>query len=516
MRCYRPFGIMLFSFFYLASFGQEKATVTLQNNSSKDIISKDIYGIFSEHLGHDIYGGFWVGKNSTIPNKDGLRLDIIKAMKDAKIPLMRWPGGCFADQYHWRDGIGPANKRPETVNMNWGGVSENNAFGTHEFMQLCNLIGCDAYVAGNVGSGTVQEMSEWIEYLNSPLESAVTKERKANGRAKPWYVPFWGVGNESWGCGGNMTPEHYADLYRRYATFCHNYPGAPLKKIASGPNGNDLHWMEVMMKDVPHNLMWGVSLHYYTIPTGNWGKKGSATNFGEDEYFGTMKRALEMDKIIKDQEAIMDKYDPKKKVALAVDEWGVWTDVEPGTNPAFLYQQNSLRDALVAASTLNIFNNHCDRVKMGNLAQSVNVLQALILTKDAKMVLTPTYYIFDLYKVHQDAQLIPVTISCPDYSFNNEKIPAVNVSASKDSAGRIHISFVNIDPAKSISVRCPLEGQNWSSVSGKILTSTNFTDHNTFENANVVKTVSFSDAKKEGNDLMVNLPPKSVVVLELK
>jgi alpha-N-arabinofuranosidase len=516
MRIPRFFITVLVSILAFGSFAQSTATLTVQTDSVKRVISKDIYGMFSEHLGRDIYGGFWVGENSSIPNKDGIRLDIVNALKAIQVPLMRWPGGCFADQYHWRDGIGPKDKRPATVNMNWGGVSESNAFGTHEFMELCDLIGCQAYVAGNMGSGTVQEMSDWIEYLNSPLKSWVTNMRKQNGRDKPWYVPFWGVGNESWGCGGNMTPEQYAAMYRRYASFCHDYPNAPLKKVASGPNGDDAHWMEVLMKNIPHDLMWGVSLHYYTIPSGNWGHKGSATNFDENEYFGTMKRALQMDDIINHQEAVMDKYDPGKKVALAVDEWGIWTDVEPGTNPAFLYQQNSLRDALAAASTLNIFNNHCDRVKMANLAQTVNVLQSLVLTKDAQMVLTPTYYVFGMYKVHQDATLLDIKLHSPEYVSGNDHIPAVNASASKDSTGAIHISFVNTDPTKTISVRTSFKESNWKNVSGSVLTSAKFNDYNSFENPDKIKVAKFSNARKEKDELVVNLPPKSVVVLELK
>ncbi|MGN6604933.1 MAG: alpha-N-arabinofuranosidase [Ginsengibacter sp.] len=516
MRIIRFLIVVIFSAVAFNSYSQAVATLSLQTDSVSQTISKNIYGMFSEHLGRDIYDGFWVGQNSKIPNKDGIRLDIVNALKAIKVPLMRWPGGCFADQYHWMDGIGPKDKRPQTVNSTWGGVTEDNYFGTHEFMELCDLIGCQAYIAGNVGSGTVKEMSQWVEYLNSPLKSSITKLRKQNGRDKPWHVPFWGVGNESWGCGGNMTPEQYSDMYRRYASFCHDYPGAHLNKVASGPNGNDTHWMEVLMKNIPHNLMWGVSVHYYTIPTGNWGQKGSATQFGEDQYFGTLKRALEIKKVVEDEEAVMDKYDPAKKVAMAVDEWGVWTDVEPGTNPAFLYQQNILRDALAAASTLNIFNNHSDRVRMANLAQTVNVLQSLVLTKGAQMVLTPTYYVFDLYKVHQDAKLIPIQLSSPGYVSGNENLPAVNASASKDSTGAIHISLVNIHPTKAITVRTSLNGAKWNSVSGNILTSEKFNDYNSFENPHKVKLAKFSGVKKENDKLEVTLPAKSVVVLELK
>lgn len=498
------------------AFSQAAATLYVGKSDGQPQISRDIYGMFSEHLGRDIYDGFWVGENSDIPNKNGIRLDLVNAFKKIRVPVLRWPGGCFADEYHWMDGIGPKDKRPKIVNSNWGMVTEDNSFGTHEFMELCRMLGSEAYIAGNMGSGTVQEMSRWVEYLNSDRESAVTDLRKANGRAEPWGVRFWGVGNESWGCGGNMTPEHYSDLYRRYASFCKNYPGAPLKKIASGSNGNDKHWMEVLMKNIPHWMMWGVSLHYYTIATGNWGHKGSATQFKEGEYFGALKNALYMKQILNDQEAIMDRYDPKKQVALVVDEWGIWTDAEPGTNPGFLYQQNSLRDALVAASTLNIFNNHCDRVKMANLAQTVNVLQSLALTQGKEMVLTPTYYVFDLYQVHQDAALLPVKLISPDYVMGNESIPAVNVSASKDSTGTIHMSLVNLDPSKTIAVRTSLDDTGWGSIKGQVLTSAHFNDYNSFENPDKVKIAPFSGAKKEGNELVVNLPAKSVVVLELK
>jgi alpha-N-arabinofuranosidase len=359
-------------------------------------------------------------------------------------------------------------------------------------------------------------MSQWVEYLNSDIPSAITDLRKENGRDKPWKVQFWGVGNESWGCGGAMTPEYYSDLYRRYANFCKNYPGAPLKKIASGPNGNDIHWMDVLMKNIPHNMMWGVSLHYYTIATGNWRDKGSATQFGEDQYFGALQRALNMKTVLNDQEAVMNQYDPQKKIALVVDEWGIWTNPEPGSNPAFLYQQNSLRDALIAASTLNIFNNHADRVKMACLAQTVNVLQALALTQGKKMVLTPTYYVFDMYQVHQNATLLPLKLISPDYTFDGQSIPAVNASASRDSSGVVHISLVNLDPSKTITIKTSFGDVSWNQVSGTILTSAHFDDYNSFEDPYKVKEASFSGAKKEGNVLVVQLPPKSIVVLALK
>jgi alpha-N-arabinofuranosidase len=494
---------------------QSSAKLVINGHDPKTVISKHIYGHFSEHLGRCIYDGFWVNDSMSVPKKDRIRLDVVEALKKINIPNLRWPGGCFADEYHWRDGIGPRNQRPHMVNTNWGGISEDNSFGTHEFLELCSLLNCEPYIAGNVGSGTVEEMAKWVEYLNSDAVSTITELRKQNGRAEPWKVKFWGVGNESWGCGGNMTPEFYADQFNRYATYARNYNNAPLLRIASGSNSDDYNWTEVLMKKSARQ-MWGLTLHYYTLPTNRWDHKGSATVFDEKEYFNTMSNCLKMDEYVTRHSTIMDKYDPAKKVSLIVDEWGVWTDVEPGTNPGFLYQQNSLRDALVAGSTLNIFNNHCERVRMANLAQSINVLQSVILTKGNQILLTPTYYVFELYKVHQNAKWLPVQISSPDYVVNNNKIPAVNVSASQDSIGAVHISLVNLDAAKKINIKTALEGINWKTVEGKIITSSKFTDINTFEQPNTVVSVIFKGAKKEENNLSVELPPLSVVMLELK
>jgi alpha-N-arabinofuranosidase len=508
--------VIVFVFSCTTIIAQSVARVSINGSDPKIVISKDIYGHFSEHLGRCIYDGFWVNDSVKVPKKDRIRMDVVEALRKIKIPNLRWPGGCFADEYHWRDGVGQRNQRPKMVNTNWGGVVEDNSFGTNEFLELCSLLGCEPYISANVGSGTVEEMSKWVEYLNFDGESPMANERKKNDHPQPYNVHFWGIGNEAWGCGGNMTAEYYADVFRRYASYCKNYPNARLRKVASGANSGDYHWTETLMKNIPPGMMWGTGLHYYTVPTGNWRAKGSATNFDEKEYFGTMKNCLRMEEFVTRHSAIMDKYDSAKRVALAVDEWGIWTDVEPGTNPAFLYQQNSLRDALVAGITLNIFNNHAERVRLANLAQTVNVLQALVLTKGSQMLLTPTYHVFDLYKVHQDAKLLPIQITSPDYTSGADKIPAVNVSASIDSIGAIHVSFVNLDPNNKITVRATLTGLNWKSVTGQVLTSAKFTDINTFEKNDYVKPAKFSAAKKEGNELVVELPSKSIVVLELK
>lgn len=501
--------VLFLSFLLAASlftFGQTSISL-LVRDSSGPVISRNIYGHFSEDLGRCIYDGFWTG--------DKIRMDIVDALKKIKVPVLRWPGGCYADQYHWRDAIGPRDQRKRTVNTTWGMVTEDNSFGTHEFLELCGLLGCQPYIAGNVGSGTPEEMASWLEYLNFNGKSSLADLRRQNGHEQPWNVSFWGVGNESWGCGGSMTPEFYAGQYRRYAEFCKNYPGAPLKLIASGANSDDYNWTDVVMKNITLHNTWGISMHYYAL-VGDWGHKGSATQFGEDGYFKGLAACLRIEELINRHSAIMDKYDPAKKIALVVDEWGIWTDAEPGTNSSFLYQQNSLRDALIAATTLNIFNNHADRIKMANLAQTVNVLQALILTDKDKILLTPTYHVFDLYKVHQDARLLSLQFNSPDYTYEGKKIPAVNASASRDSAGTVHISLVNLDPSKKITVRTSLQGISYKTIQGQVLTSARYTDINSFDQPAKVKPALFSGAKKEGNGLVVELPAQSVVVLELK
>jgi alpha-N-arabinofuranosidase len=478
-------------------------------------INRNIYGHFSEHLGRCIYEGIWVGEDSPIPNTRGIRNDVVAALKKMKIPVLRWPGGCFADEYHWKDGIGPRDKRPAMINTHWGSVVENNHFGTHEFMDLCEQLGCEAYVCGNVGSGSVTEMMEWVEYMTSDANSPMANLRRQNGRDKPWKVRYFGVGNESWGCGGNMRPEFYADNFRRYSTFVKNYSGNQIYRIACGPNVADYHWTEVLMADVGRRMN-GLSLHYYTLPTGNWGKKGSATQFNETDWHATLRRALEMDDLVTKHSAIMDKQDPEKRIGLIVDEWGAWYDVEPGTNPGFLYQQSSLRDALVAGATFNIFNHHADRVKMANIAQLINVLQAVILTDKEKMLLTPTYHIFEMFAVHQDAKLLPLELQSPDYELGSEKIPSINVSASRDQAGKIHVSLCNLNPNIPTELSCEVQGPKPKSISGRLLTANEITAHNTFDQPETVKPSDFTAVKTTPTGFVTTLPPKSVVVLELE
>ena len=496
-------------------FAQQKAEVTVNAGMGEHQISKHIYGHFSEHLGRCIYDGLWVGENSHIPNVNGVRKDIIDALRHIHIPNLRWPGGCFADEYHWMDGIGSRSERPKMVNTHWGGVVEDNSFGTHEFLNLCEALETEPYICGNMGSGTVEEMSKWVEYITFDGESPMSNLRKKNGREKPWKVALWGVGNENWGCGGNMTAEGYAENYRRYATYCRNYGDNQLYKVAGGPNVDDYHWMETMMKNIPHHMMKGVSVHNYTF-TYRWEDKGNALGFTEDEYFSLLEHGMRMDEIVSRHAEVMDKYDPAKNIAMVVDEWGAWYNVEPETNPGFLYQQNTLRDALLAGTILNIFHKHCDRVKIANIAQLVNVLQALFLTEGDKMLLTPTYHVFDMYKVHHDATMLPVEISSPKYSRLGRNIDALSVSASKDKQGKIHVSFVNVDPFNKLEISCNIKDlNNGRFVSGNVITASKTDSHNTFENPNEVILKGFKDANLKNGVLKVSIPAKSVVTIEI-
>ncbi len=480
-----------------------------------DKISKNIYGHFAEHLGRCIYGGFWVGESSTIPNTDGFRNDVIAALREIAPPVIRWPGGCFADTYHWKDGIGPRDRRPSIINSNWGGVTEDNSFGTHEFLQLCELVGAEPYICVNVGSGTVQEASDWVEYVNSNAKSPMTNLRKKNGREKPWNVKFWAVGNESWGCGGNMTPEYYADQFKRFSTYLRY---GRLYRVASGGTDPDFDWTETLLKKTQkfENLIQGYSFHYYTFCHG-WNDKSSATDFNENDWFYTMKNTLVMEERLQRHIALMDEYDPENKIGLIADEWGNWFKVEPGTNPGFLYQQNTVRDAVTAALYLDIFNNHARRVKMANIAQTINVLQAMLLTKDDKLVKTPTFYVFKMYKVHQNATLLPINLVCEDYSFNGMVLPSVSASASKDNNGKIHLSFSNINPNKNISIEVEIRGANkLSKVKGEIITASAMNAYNDFDKPEKVNCQPFSGYKLGNNLLQISLPSKSVVTLEIE
>lgn len=444
----------------------------INTEKKKSKINKNIYGHFSEHLGRCIYGGIYVGEDSDIPNVNGMRRDVVEALRQIKVPVLRWPGGCFADEYHWKDGIGPKNSRKKMINTHWGGLVEDNSFGTHEFLEFCRQVGCEPYINGNVGSGTVQEMSEWMEYMTFDGVSPMAGLRRENGHPEPWKIRYFGVGNENWGCGGNMRPSYYADMYRRFQTYVRNYGENKVFKIACGPNGDDYEWTETVM-EIAGKFMDGLSLHYYTVP-GDWNKKGSAVDFTEEDYYNTLKKTLYMDEIITKHTQIMNRYDPDNKVGLIVDEWGTWYDVEPGTNPGFLYQQNTMRDAVVAAINLNIFNEHSDRVVMANIAQMVNVLQSVVLTEGDKMVLTPTYHVFDMYKRHQDAMLVDVYAETEETGKGGYTVPNLSVSASEDGEGVLNITAANLSLDTAYPLECILAGScmgEHASVEGEVLSA---------------------------------------------
>ena len=491
-----------------------RATLAIRADASGPKISRHIYGHFAEHLGRCIYDGLWVGPGSSIPNTGGVRNDVIEALRRIRIPNLRWPGGCFADQYHWEDGIGPRAERPRRVNIHWGGVVEDNGFGTHEFLDFCERIGAAPYIAANVGSGTPQEMSDWVEYMTFAGDSTLALRRAANGRTEPWKLPFLGIGNENWGCGGRMTPEYYSDLYRRFSVYAKGWSGNTLTRVAAGPGGTELHWLDVLAERV-HDGIEGISLHYYTTGGVRWEDKRPSIGFGEDDWFAMLQGALKMDGLLVEAEQILAKHDPPGRIGLYVDEWGTWYSPLPGSNPAFLVQQNTIRDAVVAAATLNIFHAHAERVKMANIAQLVNVLQALILTEGEKMLLTPTYHVFDMYQVHQDATRLPLELETDDYTQGGSRIPALSASASRDAEGRVHVSLVNLDPNAVVEVEGRLEGRKLTSVVGRILTADTLDAHNTFDAPDRVKPAAFAGAALQDARLTVRLPPRSVVVLAL-
>ena len=420
-------------------------------------IDRHIFGQFAEHLGRGIEEGVWVGENSPIPNLRGFRKDVIAALRELHVPVVRWPGGCFADEYHWRDGIGPRAARPVTLNTNWGGVPETNAFGTHEFLDFAESIGADAYINGNLGTGSAQEMAEWLQYMTSDKPTSLTKERARNGHPGPWKIAYFAVGNEAWGCGGNMTPEHYVDLYRQDANFLKAPEGARPLIVARGGNDNYTSWTTALVAKVGRN-MGAISFHYYTIPGEHWRSKGPATGFGEDQWISTLAHTLKMDDYIAQNTAVMDKYDPAKKIAFAVDEWGTWYDAEPGREPGFLYQQNTLRDAVVAALNFNVFAHHADRVRLANIAQMVNVLQAMILTKGSQMILTPTYHVFKMFEPFQDATDLPAELTAPRYALGDASVPAVSLAAARTASGSIAVALVNLDPNAAAEISVAIAG----------------------------------------------------------
>ena len=515
-------GLALLSILLAAPllFGQQvELSVDVSRPGAK--IDRNIFGQFAEHLGHGVYEGVWVGPDSKIPNTRGIRNDVVAALRAIKVPNVRWPGGCFADEYHWRKGIG--SPRAETLNPNWGGVIESNSFGTHEFMDFLNQIGADAYLSVNVGSGTPQEAAEWLEYLTAAQPTTLAKERAANGHPAPYKIAMLGIGNESWDCGGNMNADYYLSQLKIYSRFVRNFNPAQqgdsqrMLKIAVGPGGDEprfVEWTETVMKGWQnHKWSWdmdGLSMHNYTVV--NWDKKFSSVGFGEAEYSQVLKSTLEMENLITKHSAIMDKYDPQKKIALIVDEWGSWYAPLAGSNPAFLVQQNSMRDAILAALNLNIFARHAERVRGANIAQMINVLQAMIMTDQEKMVLTPTYYVYKMLVPFQDAALVPVTFNAGSYANGNLTLPRIDAIAARDQAGKLWLEITNVDPNQPVEIVASLAGIKPRAATGETLTAAKVDSVNTFDAPNAVKPKPIS-VKVEGGKLKLTLEPKSVTVI---
>ena len=508
-------AVALLAMASVAQAAELSATATLKADQPGAPISRYIYGQFSEHLGAGIYDGVWVGPDSKIPNVRGIRTDVVTALKDIHVPVIRWPGGCFADEYHWRDGIGPRDKRPSRKNNWWGGSPETNAFGTHEFMDFAEQVGADPYVSVNVGSSNPTEMREWIEYMTSPGQDTLAQERRANGRDKPFSVPFIGIGNESWGCGGEMTPEYYANEYRRFQAFFHKNDDNKAVRVASGANAFNTNWTDVVTKAAGRQMD-AISLHYYTLPTNDWKTKGAATGFDKAAWAKTFVQTLRMDDLLKQQTAVMDKNDPTKRIGLYVDEWGTWYDVEPGTNPGHLYQENTLRDAVLAAVNFNIFHHHVDRVRLTAIAQTVNVLQAMILTKDDKLALTPTYYAYKMYVPFQDATSLPLDVTAPTFTIGDKTLPAFNASAAKGKDGHVYIGLANMDPDDDVALSVDLGTLKATKVTGQVMTAAKMDALNAIGQPATVVPVSYKGAKLSGSKLSLTLPAKSVVVVELQ
>jgi len=502
----------------------EAVQLSVDASRSGSKIDRNVFGQFAEHLGHGVYEGVWVGRDSKIPNTRGIRNDVVSALRVLKVPNVRWPGGCFADEYHWRKGVGP--ERAVTLNPNWGGVTEPNTFGTHEFMDFLGQIGSEAFVSVNVGSGTPQEAAEWLEYLTAAQPTALGKERAANGRTEPYKIAFLGIGNESWDCGGNMTPAYYVSQLGIYSRFVRNFNPAQEKdphrmlKIAVGPGGDGprwTEWTEVVMKAWQAKT-WsfdfdGLSLHNYTVV--KWPPAYKSTGFGEAEYAQILKSTLEMDGLIQKHSAIMDKYDPQKKVALVVDEWGAWYAPLPGSQPGFLVQQNSLRDAILASLNLNIFARHADRVRGANIAQMINVLQAMVLTEQEKMVLTPTYHVFKMYVPFQDATLVPVRFEAGSYVQGDVTLPRLDALAARDAAGKLWLAVTNLDPNRPAAVEARLAGVTPKSAAGETLTAPKVDSVNGFDAPSSVAPKPFT-ARVQGPSLLLTLEPKSVTVISVE
>lgn len=488
--------------------GASEAVIRISLDEHVGRINPNIYGHFAEHLGRCIYEGIWVGEDSSIPNTDGIRDDVVEAMKRISPPVVRWPGGCFADDYHWEDGVGPRQDRPRTTNTHWGQVIETNEFGTHEFMEFCQRIGAAPYICGNVGSGSPREMRDWVEYCNFSGDSTRSRQRAANGHPEPFRVKFWGVGNENWGCGGNFYPEDYAAEYRRFVTFLFDFRDAPLYLIACGPPGNNTEWTHKFFERLGrHRRIHAYAAHYYC------GTAGTATEYSEDQWYQLLHRASLVENLVVQQRAIMDGYDPERRIGLIVDEWGTWHPPAPGQEPRFLWQQNTLRDGLVAALTLDVFNRHADKVVMGNIAQTINVLQAMILTEGEKMITTPTYHVYGMYAPHQGARSLRTSFEADSIKINDQSLFGLAGSASLKE-DKLFLTVVNPRVDMPVEAKIMLRGGEAKSASVSVLTHDDIHAHNTFELPEAVSPKEES-LSISGADLHHTFPAASVTALSI-
>jgi alpha-L-arabinofuranosidase len=503
------------------------ARITIQADRPGAVIDPNIYGQFVEHLGRGVYEGIWVGPDSPIPNTRGIRNDVVAALRKIRMPLVRWPGGCFAETYHWRDAIGPREQRPRGVNTAWGDEVETNQFGTHEFMDFIEQVGAKPYLSVNVASGSPAEAQAWMQYLTGPASSGAGQERARNGRTEPWKIPFIGIGNETWGCGGNMTAEYYSDIYRQYASVLGPYG----MLIASDANSDDYAWTETFLTralyrhpaEVPTTLAYigkqpqvgMISVHFYTFSGNDWGKKSPAVGFSEADWARSMERTWKTDEMITRHTAILDRHDPKGHVGISFSEWGAWW-AKDEKRPSNLYQLNTLRDAVIAGLTLNIFQNHAARVRMANIAQMVNVLQSLILTDKDRMLLTPTYHVFDLYQEHQGATLLPAQVDAPDYASSGVKVPSLSVSTSRAASGDVTVSLVNLDPQRNAKIELGVQGGAIQAATGRVITAKNMDARPDFGTVDPLRPVAVETLAVRRGAVSVVAPAKSVIVLKLR
>jgi len=536
----------------LAQSTQADAHIEILPGEPIATIAPELYSHFIEHLGGVIYDGVWVGENSKIANENGIRKSFIDTMRAVQAPVLRWPGGCFADSYDWHDGIGPAAKRPARTGF-WG-QQDNNRYGLHEFMHTCRAIGCKPYLAANLRTLPARDFYQLVEYCNAPsgnvpsnsaapaVPNTLAAERAANGDPAPFNVDYWGVGNESWGCGGNLTPEEYAAMYRRFTAWLPTYNHEPLKLIAVGPNGDDVDWTTRLAKSLSdnpeHRNLWGLSVHYYTSGSPTKFAAGDALKYNDADFYDLLTRASIMERVVTDHYKAIGNAGSSHPVKLVVDEWGAWygkgTELAPQYN---LSQQSTMRDALLTGITLDIFQRHADKVAMANVAQSINCIHSLMLAEGDKFTVTPTFHVFKMYLPHRGAQAIRANFTAPDIAnpLANAPIPAggnsymgslppvktlagLSGSASIATTGNgkfLTLSVVNPHIDRPLTTEIAIQGATIASATGTVLVSADVHNHNTFDHPNAVKPAPATVAQPTAGRLLHTFPAASVTTLQL-